>query len=115
MIDLWEARSEERRSRKQRSRSGDPEERGSEKRAGPTRPTYQTDLTEESGVIEKDMVEDTASSSWPPRRGVELPSVRCTGDGPVLPSIFRVDAAAAVAVGAATAAAAAFWERRGRP
>lgn len=39
--------------------------------------------------------------------GVELPSVRCTGDDPVLPSVFRVGAAAAVAVGAATAAAAA--------
>lgn len=39
--------------------------------------------------------------------GVELPSVRCTGDDPVLPSVFRVGTAAAVAVGAATAAAAA--------
>ncbi|AWS48242.1 carnitine dehydratase [Streptosporangium sp. 'caverna'] len=39
--------------------------------------------------------------------GVELPSVRCTGDDPVLPSVFRVGTAAAVAVGAATAAASA--------
>ncbi|GAA2860321.1 hypothetical protein GCM10010517_18940 [Streptosporangium fragile] len=40
--------------------------------------------------------------------GVELPRVRVTGDDPVLPSVFRVGTAAAVAVGAATAAAAAF-------
>ncbi|MFF5113496.1 CoA transferase [Streptosporangium sp. NPDC000509] len=39
--------------------------------------------------------------------GVELPPVRVSGDDPVLPSVFRVGTAAAVAVGAATGAAAA--------
>ncbi|GAA4194457.1 hypothetical protein GCM10022252_38920 [Streptosporangium oxazolinicum] len=39
--------------------------------------------------------------------GVELPPVRVSGDDPVLPSVFHVGTAAAIAVGAATAAAAA--------
>ncbi|MFF3443696.1 CoA transferase [Streptosporangium sp. NPDC002721] len=39
--------------------------------------------------------------------GVELPPLRVSGDDPVLPSVFRVGTASAVAVGAATAAAAA--------
>lgn len=41
--------------------------------------------------------------------GVALPPVRVTGDDPVLPSVFKVGTAAAVSVGAATAAVAAFW------
>ncbi|MBB2910066.1 crotonobetainyl-CoA:carnitine CoA-transferase CaiB-like acyl-CoA transferase [Streptosporangium becharense] len=39
--------------------------------------------------------------------GIALPRVRVTGDDPVLPSVFRVGTAAAVAVGAAAATAAA--------
>ncbi|GAA4563712.1 CoA transferase [Planotetraspora kaengkrachanensis] len=45
--------------------------------------------------------------------GVVLPEVRVTGDDPVFASVFRVDTAAAASVGAATAAVAAYWKRRG--
>lgn len=45
--------------------------------------------------------------------GVVLPKVRVTGDDPVLPSVFPVGTAAAASVGAVTAAAAAYWARRG--
>ncbi|GAA1305682.1 CoA transferase [Planotetraspora silvatica] len=44
--------------------------------------------------------------------GIALPDVRVTGDDPVLPSVFRVDTAAAASVGAVTAAVAAYWGRR---
>jgi crotonobetainyl-CoA:carnitine CoA-transferase CaiB-like acyl-CoA transferase len=57
-------------------------------------------------VVEENMVEDRVQE-LAAGVGIELPPVRCTGDDPVLPSVFRVGAAAAVAVGAATAAAAA--------
>ncbi|MFB9679556.1 CoA transferase [Streptosporangium vulgare] len=46
--------------------------------------------------------------------GVALPPVRVTGDDPVLPSVFRVGTAAAVAVGATTAAAVALEGGGGR-
>ncbi|MFC7383347.1 CoA transferase [Sphaerisporangium rhizosphaerae] len=40
---------------------------------------------------------------------VDLPAVRVVGDDPILPSVFRVGAAAAACVGAVTGAVATYW------
>ncbi|WP_245647235.1 CoA transferase [Microtetraspora niveoalba] len=47
--------------------------------------------------------------------GVDLPEVRITGVEPAVPSVFPVATAAAVSVGAVTAAAALYWTRYGAP
>jgi crotonobetainyl-CoA:carnitine CoA-transferase CaiB-like acyl-CoA transferase len=44
---------------------------------------------------------------------VDLDGLTITGDGPVLPSIYQVDTAAATAVGAATLAISHLWQDRG--
>ncbi|MGW4643800.1 hypothetical protein ACWEN6_35140 [Sphaerisporangium sp. NPDC004334] len=44
--------------------------------------------------------------------GMDLPAVRVVGDDPILPSVFRVGAAAAACVGAVTSAVATYWSQK---